>query len=68
MIKSLMNLDIELDGSGYAERLEILKSWAYEIIDECASNFRWEWDCDDPHDAVEIVDIDTINDVRKQII
>ncbi len=48
-------------------KVELLKEWAESIVDECGSTFRWEWDCGDEHDAVEIVDPDTIRDVKQQI-
>lgn len=50
-----------------AKQDQILQEWAESIIEECASTFRWEWDCQDEHDAVEIVDPDTINDVKAKL-
>jgi len=47
--------------------IEALILYAEQAIDECAQTFRWEWDCDDPHDAVEIVDPDTIKEVKNML-
>lgn len=41
--------------------------YAEQAIDECAQTFKWEWDCDDFYDAVEIVDPDTITEVKNML-
>ncbi len=45
----------------------MLKEYGNQVVDECASTFKWEWDCQDEHDAIEIVDPDTIEEVKSQI-
>lgn len=47
--------------------IEALILYAEQAIDECAQIFEWEWDCDDPIDAVMIIDQDTIKEVKTML-
>lgn len=62
------NLSTELIPSRQLVNISIMmQEYAKEIVEECRLSFRWEYDCQDEHDAVIIVDIDSVEDVLKQI-
>lgn len=46
---------------------ELLINYGETVIDECATTFRYEWDCQDEHDAIMIIDSYTVNDVRLKL-
>jgi hypothetical protein len=69
-ISQMMGEHLSLDlihGRQIAAIRAMMEQYAEEIIDECRTTFQWEWDCEDEHDALMIVDQDTINDVKQQI-
>ena len=44
----------------------MMEEYAKDIIEECRLSFRWEYDCEHD-DAVIIADMDSVDDVLKQI-
>lgn len=70
-IKKLMNTYVTTDSEGgqYSKKAveQMLKEYGTIVVEECASTFRWEWDYPESPTAMEIVDPDTIKEVKDSI-
>ncbi len=49
------------------EATRLLREYAHDVIEECRTTFRWEWDYPESPTAMEIVDPDTVEEVKRQL-